>query len=76
MGRKLAGIAKSAAMLLMIELLVPGGTLVVLAILLAGGSLPVMPYQVTALLPFRKALKRSEQGEGHLVAPDGPGKMG
>lgn len=36
MGQTLIGIAKQAARLLVIELFVPGGTLIVLAVLLAG----------------------------------------
>ncbi len=38
----LAAIAKQAARLLLIELLVPGGTLVVLSILLAKGRIPLL----------------------------------
>lgn len=51
MTQRLGEIAKKAAALLMIELLVPGGTLVVLGILLASGILPPLPSGVAALLP-------------------------
>lgn len=39
---KLAETAKRLTPLLLIELLVPGGTLVVLTVLLSGGSLPAI----------------------------------
>lgn len=49
--------AKKAAGLLMIELLVPGGTLILITILLTGGSLPI-PEKVLAALPVLKFIKR------------------
>ncbi len=61
---KMAGYAKIAATLLMIELLLPGGTLVVLALLLSGRTdeEDVMRNPPTALSSivrvFRKALGR------------------
>jgi len=58
MRTKLMGLAKKAAGLLMIELLVPGGTLIVLAFLLTGGSLPI-PEKLAAALPILGLLKRS-----------------
>ncbi len=59
MATRLMGIAKKAGQLLMVELLVPGGTLVVLALLLAGGFLPAIPEKVAALLPILKGLRRT-----------------
>ncbi len=55
---KLVGIARQALKLVLIELLVPGGTLVVLALLLTGSSALAIPERVAPLLPFLKALRR------------------
>ena len=57
MTTKWMGYAKKAAALLIIELLVPGGTLVVLTLLLTGTSLPI-PEKVAAALPILNLLKR------------------
>ncbi len=56
---KLLGIARKALKLVLIELLVPGGTLVVLALFLMGSSTPVVPEKVAPLLTFLKALRRT-----------------
>ncbi len=56
---KLLGIARTALKLVLIELLVPGGTLVVLTLLLTGTSAPAILEKVAPLLPFLKALKRT-----------------
>ncbi len=56
---KLLGIARTALKLVLIELLVPGGTLVVLALLLTGTSARAILEKVAPLLPFLKALKRT-----------------
>ena len=58
MATKLVRYAKKAAGLLMIELLVPGGTLVVLTLLLTGTTFPI-PEKVAAALPILNLLKRS-----------------
>lgn len=58
MATKLMGLAKKAAGLLVIELLVPGGTLIVLTLLLTGTSIPI-PEKVAAALPILNMLKRS-----------------
>jgi hypothetical protein len=42
---------------LLIELVVPGGTLLVLTFLLTGGSLPI-PERLTETLPILKLLRR------------------
>lgn len=55
---KLVEIARKAFKFALIELLVPGGTLVVLALLLTGGSALAIPEKVAALLPFLKAWRR------------------
>ena len=55
---KLVRIARLALKLALIELLVPGGTLVVLALLLTGSSAPAMLEKVAPLLHFLKALRR------------------
>ena len=55
---KLVGIARLALKLALIELLVPGGTLVVLALLLTGSSVPAILEKVATLFPFLKALRR------------------
>ena len=55
---KLVGIAKKALRLVLIELLVPGGTLVVLALLLTGSSTLAIPEKVAPLLSFLKAWRR------------------
>ena len=59
MAGKLLGVARKAARLALIELLVPGGTLVVLALLLAGPFLPGIPEKVASLLPILKGLRRT-----------------
>jgi hypothetical protein len=51
MRKKMVNLAKQAAKLLWIELVVPGGTLVVLAILLARGLAFARPSRFTALFP-------------------------
>ncbi len=58
MAGKLVGIAKKALTLVLIELLVPGGTLVVLALLLTGNSALAIPEKVAPLLPSLKAFRR------------------
>jgi hypothetical protein len=55
---KLVGFARKALKLLLIELLVPGGTLVVLALLLTGSSGLAIPEKLAPLLPCLKALRR------------------
>jgi hypothetical protein len=57
MAIKLKGYAKKVAALLLIELLVPGGTLVVLTLLLTGTWLPI-PEKVAAALPILNLLRR------------------
>jgi hypothetical protein len=52
------GIARKALKLMLIELLVPGGTLVVLALLLTSGSALAIPEKVAPLLSFLKAFRR------------------
>ena len=51
MRQKMMELAKQVAKLLWIELVVPGGTLVVLAILLARGLAFGRPSRLTALFP-------------------------
>ena len=55
---KLVGIAKQVFKLLLVELLVPGGTLVVLVLLLSGKSTPAIPEKVAHSLPFLKGWGR------------------
>jgi len=55
---KLVGIAKQVLKLMFIELLVPGGTLVVLALLLMGSPALALPEKVAPLFPFLKAMRR------------------
>lgn len=55
----LKGIARQALRLALIELLVPGGTLVVLALLLTGNSVLPIPEKVAALLPILKGFRRT-----------------
>ncbi len=57
MGTTLKGYAKRVAALLLVELLVPGGTLIVLTLLLTGTALPI-PEKVAAALPILNFLKR------------------
>ncbi len=56
---KLLGMARKALKLVLIELLVPGGTLVVLALFLTGSSAPAILEKVAPLLPFLKVLRRT-----------------
>ncbi|HEY7678627.1 MAG TPA: hypothetical protein VIG69_16260 [Candidatus Methylomirabilis sp.] len=58
MAAKVLEYAKKAVGLLLIELVVPGGTLLVLTLLLTGGSLPI-PERLAAALPVLKLLRRS-----------------
>ena len=51
MATKLAGIARRMGKLLLIELVVPGGSLIVLAILIAGASDAPAVKRLTAFLP-------------------------
>jgi hypothetical protein len=55
---RLVGYAKKAAGLLLIELVVPGGTLIVLGLLLSGVALPI-PERLLVMLPILRFLKRS-----------------
>ncbi len=55
---KVLGYAKKAAGLLLIELVVPGGTLVVLTLLLTGGTLPI-PERLATALPILNLVRRS-----------------
>ncbi len=55
---KLVGIARMALKLMLIELFVPGGTLVVLAFLLTGSSPLAIPEKVAPLLSFLKVWRR------------------
>lgn len=58
MTEKLVGFARTALKLVLIELLVPGRTLVVLALLLSGSSVLAIQEKVAPLLPFLKAFRR------------------
>ncbi len=62
MKEKIVNLAKQAAKLLWIELVVPGGTLVVLAILLARGLAFGKPSRLTVLFPAHIAGERSSSG--------------
>ncbi len=58
----LAGYAKLAAKALMIEVLVPGGTLMLLMLLLAGRSSPALMRRLHALVPFQRKDPRPAHG--------------
>ena len=58
MTKKVVRVGKRALGLLGIELLVPGGTIVVLTLLLTSGAFPALPRRLVALLPVLKRLKR------------------
>ena len=58
MKQKMVNLAKQAAKLLWIELVVPGGTLVVLAILLARGLAVARPNKLIALFPTHISAER------------------
>ncbi len=62
MKQKLVKLAKEAAKLLWIKLVVPGGTLVVLAILLARGLAYGRSSRLTALFPAHITGERSGSG--------------
>jgi len=55
--QRIAALAKQAMKLVLIEAMVPGGTLVVLAILLAG-RFPAIPDRFASLSPLLTASKR------------------
>jgi len=59
MTRKLMGVAQKVLRLALIELLIPGGTLVVLVLLLTGGSVLPIPEKLASLLPILKGLRRT-----------------
>jgi hypothetical protein len=59
MAGKLMGVARKALRLALIELLVPGGTLVVLVLLLTGGSVLRIPEKLASLLPILKGFRRT-----------------
>lgn len=59
MNGKLVGFARRALKVVLIELLVPGGTLVVLPLLLSGSSVLAIPEKVTLILPFLKGWGRA-----------------
>ena len=66
MRQTMTGIAKQAARLLLIELFVPGGTLILISILLAG-RIPAISNRFAVLSPFPAASK--QPGHQHdLVA--------
>ncbi len=54
MSWKLAGYAKWALKLLLTEIFVPGGTVVVLGLLLAGQLSPSFRRRLAALVPFQR----------------------
>ncbi len=58
MKAKMLRFMKKAAGLLLIELVVPGGTLIVLSLVLAGVDLPI-PERLASVLPALKLLRRS-----------------
>jgi hypothetical protein len=64
---KLVGYGKWAAKLMLIEMFVPGGTLIVLSVLLTGRFFPVVAHRIATLVPFRREDRRPEQG-GDLIA--------
>jgi len=69
MREKMVKLAKQAVKLLAIELFVPGGTLVVLAILLTRGSASWMSGRLAALVPtFWRDLKAADHPEYALEA--------
>ncbi|MBI4380297.1 MAG: hypothetical protein HY574_03795 [candidate division NC10 bacterium] len=69
MREKMVKLAKQAGKLLVIELFVPGGTLVVLAILLTRAPASWMPSRLAALVPTAwRDLKTSDHSEYALEA--------
>ncbi len=62
MGQKMVNLAKQAAKLLWIELVVPGGTLVVLAIVLARGLAFGRSNRLIAFFPAHITGERSGSG--------------
>lgn len=64
MTRKLMGVGRKALRLALIELLIPGGTLVVLALLLSSASVLPIPEKLASLLPMLKGLRQAR-----LAAP-------
>jgi hypothetical protein len=59
MAGKLMGVARKVLRLALIELLIPGGTLVVLVLLLTGGSVLPIPEKLASLLPILKGFRRT-----------------
>jgi hypothetical protein len=66
MGQTLIGIAKQAARLLLIEFFVPGGTLIVLSILLAS-RVPAISNRFAALSPALAAIQHPGHQEDLLA---------
>ncbi len=65
---KLMGYGKWAAKLMMIEMFVPGGTLIVLSSVLAGRFYPLIAHKLTTLLPSQKKEDRRPAQGGDLIA--------
>ena len=64
---KLVGYGRWAAKLMMIEMFLPGGTLIVLSLLLAGRFSPIIARRIATLVPFRRQDRRPAQG-GDLIS--------
>jgi len=62
-GERFVRMAMQAAKLFWIELFIPGGTLVVLAILLTGSASPLIPRKLASLIPFGIAGGRTVRGK-------------
>ncbi len=64
---KLVAYGKWAAKLMMIEMFLPGGTLIVLSVLLAGRISPTIAHRIATLVASRRQDRRPAQG-GDLIA--------
>jgi hypothetical protein len=65
---KLVGYGKWAAKLMMIEMFVPGGTLIVLSVLLAGRLSPVIADRIATLVALWRQDRRPA-GSDRLLRP-------
>jgi hypothetical protein len=74
MGTKARAAIKKLAGYLMIELFVPGGTLVILGLLFFGGSFPGVQERVLGMLPknLSALIRPAEPMVDKLMAPSAP----
>ena len=69
---KASAIIKKLGGYLMVELFVPGGTLVILGLLLAGGSFPTVQERVLGMLPKNLSARIRPENSGGVQRKEPP----